>query len=323
MRATTRQIRLEGDRNIPPLPILALDSGVAGPEVVITANIHGDETTGLAAIHRLAETLGGDGLARGRVTLFPTLNPAGLAAATRAVPGDGSDLNRAFPGKAKGRTSERLARRIWQEITEISPSVLVDLHADAASSIPYALLDRPVDLDASAAVHMQRELDRLGAATGLTVVREYPPDTYIRYGLDRSLAGALVNRAGIPTVTIEAGPRRLVDAASVDAVLHGLIGLLGAAGVRAGGVPPHPSRVDGGPWRRHAASLAHVEGWLDPRLHPGDPFRRGDVIARIRATDGRVVEQVQADTNGIVLSWIESTWITAGTVVATLAVRES
>lgn len=322
MRATTRQIRLEGDRNVPPLPVLTLDSGVEGPTVVVTANIHGDETTGLAAVHRLVDTLS-DQVQRGRVTLFPSLNPAGLAAATRAVPGDGSDLNRAFPGKARGRTSERLARRIWTEIAELSPVALVDLHADAAASIPYALLDRPVGLTGGKARRMQDELDRLGAATGLTVVREYPPEVYVRYGLDRSLAGALVNRAKIPTITIEAGPRRLISSDAVDAMVHGVRGLLGAVGIGPHVDAPHPSCVQGGPWRRHAAPRAQVAGWLDPILPAGCAFRRGDVLARIRTTDGRIVEQVQATRGGVILSWIETTWIGAGTVVGTLAVKES
>ena len=322
MRATTRQLHLDGDRNVPPLPVHTLSSGVTGPTVAVTANIHGDETTGLAASHALIAALSARPLTTGTLVVFPTLNPAGLAASTRAVPGDGADLNRAFPGKRRGRTSERLARAIWDALASTEPVAVIDLHADAAASIPYALLDRPVGLSAAGARRMQRELERLGDATGLTVVREYPPDLYMRYALDRSLAGALVNKAEIPAITIEAGPRRVVDADAVDAVLHAVLGVLHALGMLDTPTRVHPSRADGGPWRRHAAPRSQVAGWLDPVKRPGESFARGDLLARVRNPDGRVVEQIQATRTGLVLSWVEATWITSGAVTGTLAVRE-
>jgi len=322
MRATTRQIHLDGDRSVPPLPVHTLVAEDPGPTVIVTANIHGDETTGLAAASRLVEALVEAGLKSGTAVILPTLNPAGLAAATRAVPGDGGDLNRVFPGKRRGRTSERLASRIWEELRALKPQAVIDLHADAAASIPYALLDRPVAHSGAGARRMRDALERLGAASGLTVVHEYPPELYLRYALDRSLAGALVNKAKVPAVTIESGPRRILDPAAVQASVGAVRGILAELGVARGAVDPHPSRVQGGPWRRHAAPRCQVAGWLDPVIAPGGTFSRGDVIARIRTTGGRVIEQIQATRSGLVLSWIEATWLTAGTVTGTLAVRE-
>ena len=322
MRATTRQIHLDGDRTVPPLPVHTLVADEPGPTVIVTANIHGDETTGLAAASALVEQLRDGALTRGTTIVFPTLNPAGLAASTRAVPGDGGDLNRSFPGKRRGRTSERLAARIWDELTTLKPDVVVDLHADAAASIPYALLDRPVSLTGAAARRMKEELERLGSASGLTVVREYPPDLYLRYALDRSLAEALVNRPRVPAITVESGPRRILDPAAVTATAGAVRNILVELGLCASGPGPHPTRVQGGPLRRHAAPRCQTAGWLEAVVAPGQPFGRGDLLARIRSPGGAVLEQIQASRTGIVLSWIEATWLTAGTVTGTLAVRE-
>lgn len=321
MRPTTRKITIDGDA-APPLSVIALRSPQDGPHVVVTANIHGDETTGLLAAHRLIRTLEEVGLAAGAVTVFPSLNPGGLEATTRAVPGDGGDLNRAFPGRRRGRTTERLAERIWRELTHLSPDVLIDLHADAAASIPYALLDRPVNLSAAAARTMGERLSELGQATGLTVVHEYPAELYLRYSLDRSLAGALVNRARVAAVTIEAGARRVAQPAAVGATHDAILRLLNHLGMVTAAPNPHPSQIDGGPWRRHAGPRAQMDGWLDPTISPGTVFRAGELLGQIRAVDGRVLEALQAPRAGILLSWVEATWITAGAVVGTLGVKE-
>jgi uncharacterized protein len=325
MRATARHIAVDGDAVTPPLPVLTLQASAPGPTVAITANVHGDEVTGLVAAQRLHERLP-DELRAGRVVIFPTLNPAGLAATSRTVPADGGDLNRCFPGRRRGRASERLADLIWREIEQASPDAVVDLHADSPASIPYALVDRPVSLPPGLQAGMRARLDRLAAATGLTVVREYPRDLYLRYALDRSLAGALVNRARIPAITIEAGPRRRADRAAVEAAVGAVRGVLAALDLldpHEGEPSVHPTRAPGGPWRRQATPRTGIPGWLDPVCAPGTPFERGEVLARIRHVDGRIIEEVIAPRTGVVLSWVDATWLAAGSVAGTLGVVEA
>lgn len=321
MPAQARHIALEGDTASPPLPVLTFEGTAAGPCVVITANIHGDEVTGLVAAQRLATRLESE-LRAGRVILYPTLNPSGLAASTRTVPLDGSDLNRCFPGRRRGRIGERLASLIWRALLEHEPDAVIDLHADSAASIPYALLDRPVSLAAGLRGDMSRRLHELGTATGLTVVHEYPKALYLRYALDRSLAGALVNKARIPAVTIEAGPRRRAREDDVQATAEAVWRVLAHLGLVRADPTPHPTRIGGGPWRRQAGPRTQVPGWLDPRVAPGESFAHRQVLAVLRAADGTVVEELCAPAAGALLSWVDGAWFTAGTVTATLAVAE-
>ena len=321
MRASTRHINIDGSSGSPNLAVLSFEAPSDGPCVVITANVHGDEVTGLVAAQRLCAVLE-SGLRRGRVVLFPSLNPGGLAANTRGVPADGADLTRSFPGRRRGRASERLADVIWTEVTREKPDVVIDLHADSAASIPYALLDRAVRPGTVARRELTRRLGELGAATGLTVVNDYPEDLYLRYGLDRSLAGALVNKATIPAITVEAGPRRRIDPVSVQAAVGAVCGVLASLGVIDGPAEPHPTRVDGVSWRREGAPRTQLTGWFDAVLEPGDLFARGQVLGHVRHVDGRVLEAVTASAAGLVLSWAEATWATAGSVVGTIAVKE-
>jgi GDPmannose 4,6-dehydratase len=57
--------------------------------------------------------------------------------------------------------------------------------------------------------------EQLAEATGLTVIRDYATADYVRFTLERSLAGAVLNHGGVPALTIEAGPRRAVDESTV------------------------------------------------------------------------------------------------------------
>jgi len=317
MNVHRRSVLVEG---LPALPLLTLDGPRVGPCVLVTANLHGDELTGLAACHRLAQELP-DRLLRGRVVLIPSLNPEGLARGTREVPSDGGDLNRLFPGRARGRGSDRLAAAIWRAITELKPVAVLDLHADAGRAIPYVLVDRPARLRGAARAHLGAELDRLAGATGLTVVHDYAEESYLRYNLDKSLTGALVNRASIPALTLEVGPRRFVDPAAVQAAVAAVCGVLGALGLLPGSERGHPTKVAGA-WRREPAPRATVDGIWEPAIHPGVPVAARASLGCVRQIDGLALETLQAPRDGVVLSWIDRGWVSAGTAVGTLAVRE-
>ncbi|MCA9573755.1 MAG: succinylglutamate desuccinylase/aspartoacylase family protein, partial [Myxococcales bacterium] len=116
------------------VPVLVHEAS-AGPVVAITANIHGDEATGVAVVQELDRWLA-ERLLKGAVVLYPSLNPAGLSNRTRVLPPDGADLNRLFPGHRDGSESERHAASIWKDLAARRVGLVIDLHADSARSIP-------------------------------------------------------------------------------------------------------------------------------------------------------------------------------------------
>lgn len=318
MSLTYATIPVEG---APSLPVLTLDAPDPGPCLVVTANLHGDELTGLVACQRLAQALDGE-LPRGRLVLLPSLNPQGLAALSRTVPADGGDLNRSFPGRRRGRGVDRLAATIWHAVGGLEPTVVLDLHADSARSIPYVLVDRPLRLRGPDRLHMRDRLASLAASVGLTVIHEYDESLYLRYSLDRSLSGALINRAGVPALTIEAGPRRTIDAGAVDAAVRAVRGVLGQLDM---GLPPpaaHPSFVPG-QWRRIAAPRAPAAGWWDPVVAAGQIVARGEALGVVRHVDGRPLQALRADEDALVVSWVEAAWVGPGAAVGTLAIQET
>ncbi len=301
------------------LPVVTVDAARPGPVAVVTANLHGDECTGVGVVHRLRHQLP-ELLLRGTVHLFPSLNPPGLREGSRQLSGDARDPNRCFPGDADGSPAERLAAAIWHHVLSLSPDLLVDLHTDAVRAIPYAILDRVVR--GSARQRIDLRCQELAEASGLTVLREYPRTRYLRYGLDHSLPGALVNGPGIPAVTLEVGPRKALFPEAVDVATNAALGVLTAAALVQAVAPVHHTRVPGGPWRRESGPRTSHPGVLEVIPDPGVRFSRGDVIGRVRSLDGRTLQELTAAAAGFVVAVPDRCWVTASTACATLAVAD-
>lgn len=294
---------------------------VRHPVVVVTANVHGDECTGVGAVLRLVELLERS-LQSGTVHLFPTVNPEGLERRARKLPDEDQDLNRLFPGDPLGNPAERLAHAVWTDVGARHPDLVIDLHADAPDSIPYALLDRAITSRPAGRGAIEASCRALAGASGLTVLHDYPDERYARYRLDRSLTGAVLNRLQVPAVTIESGPRLYLRDDAVTSAVDAVMGMLHAMGMVPAATAPHATRVEGGPWRRDSGPRASAPGVLVARCRPGVLLRAGDVVAEVRSLSGTLVEELVAESTGFVVSHAERAHVVAGVPVCTWATRE-
>jgi predicted deacylase len=301
--------------------VVCVEGAAAGPTLAVTGNIHGDELTGIGAVHALAARLDGR-LRTGRVLLYPSLNPEALRQGTRRVPADDRDLNRCFPGDPAGGPSDRLAHAAWRDLVGRRVDVLVDVHADAPHALPYVVLDRGVHLARARRAEVEARAEALAHATGLTVLRDLLDAAYVSAGLDRTLTGSVVNGLGIPAFTLEAGPRGRLDAAAVEIAVDALLGLLDALGMLETQRTPHPSRVEGGPWRRAVGPRARTDGILVATAPPGAWCAAGAPVAEIRGLDGQRRALVRAETDGFVVSHAHHGHVVAGTATCTWAHAE-
>ena len=130
----------------------------------------------------------------------------------RVFPEDGQDLNRVFPGSSQGTASQKHIHTIAGMMRRVQPDLVLDLHTDSGSAIPYVLLDRAVDRKN---IHIERSLLSIAKVSGLTPVWEYPLKAYLRFGLDKTLSGFALNQLGVPSLTLEVGPRRRMDPSSI------------------------------------------------------------------------------------------------------------
>ena len=110
-------------------PFYICDSGQAGPVVLVTGGVHGDEPAGAAAAEQIRHWQVG----KGKLIVLPMVNIRGVAAQQRTMPGVEAplaDLNRDFAhADRKGEVPRgRPAREIWQFVLRQKPGWLVDLH---------------------------------------------------------------------------------------------------------------------------------------------------------------------------------------------------
>jgi predicted deacylase len=181
-----------------PVPVIVLNGTGPGPVLCLTAAVHGDELNGIEVVRRVLDDIHADEL-NGAVIGVPIVNIQGFYRGTRYLP-DRRDLNRYFPGNAKGSAATRTAYSFFTEVIRHC-SALIDLHTGSLNrtNLPQVR----ADLRAPAVVRMTQSF-------GATVVLHGAGDAH-------SLRRA-ATEAGIPSVTFEMGEPMRVQS---DQVEHG------------------------------------------------------------------------------------------------------
>lgn len=99
-----------------------------GPVMFVSAAVHGDEIIGVEIVRRLLRAPNLKNL-RGTLLAVPIVNSLGFMTHSRYLP-DRRDLNRSFPGSAKGSLAARLAHLFLTEIVARA-DVGIDMHSAA------------------------------------------------------------------------------------------------------------------------------------------------------------------------------------------------
>ena len=108
------------------IPIVVIKGG-AGPTLLCTGGVHGDEYEGPIALGKLARGLEAAELDGGLI-LLPALNLPAVLAGARVSPIDQINLNRAFPGRWDGRC-DRDDRRLRDPAHPAFCDAVLDLHS--------------------------------------------------------------------------------------------------------------------------------------------------------------------------------------------------
>lgn len=121
-------------------PVRVLHGRTDGPTVWLSAAIHGDEVCGVEIIRRVMEQLDARKL-RGTLIAVPIVNVYGFINGDRYLP-DRRDLNRSFPGSARGSLAARIAYLMMTEVVA-KCSVGIDLHtgSDHRTNLPQIRAD--------------------------------------------------------------------------------------------------------------------------------------------------------------------------------------
>ena len=110
-----------------PVTVIVGPNAAPGRGVVAIGSTHGDEYEGPVAIKHLLHELREEDVL-GRIILIPVLNAVAFNAGRRDTPDDGVNLNRAFPGRADGSITQRIADLVTRFVFP-KVHVVLDLHA--------------------------------------------------------------------------------------------------------------------------------------------------------------------------------------------------
>lgn len=266
---------LDGTWGYSLVPITVINGlrGDGGPGVAVFGGTHGNEYEGQVAVKRLCRELDANQM-RGRVVLMPQLSETACAAHTRVSPEDGVNMNRAFPGNARGTLSQRIAAFVKTRVFPCA-RIVIDLHAGG----------REASFPLCASLHPMPEPQW---SESLTVARLF--DTPFVYVYSRQMASGLLTDEAEDEGRIAVGgelgfgegcsPRGVAHACEgVKNVLRHYDMLNGAVGPidPARGTPPRlvqaPHLTDYVPCPRSAI-------W-EPLIVAGEDVREGQLLGRL------------------------------------------
>jgi predicted deacylase len=315
VRISRRTIDITGLRDIIQrrIPVLVADSRIPGPVVCLTACIHGDEVGGTAIVHDVFGRLRRAGLLRGCVYAFPLVNSMGFENVSRFITADDEDLNRCFPGDARGSMGQQIARRLFDTIMKTGPDLVVDLHNDWIRSVPYCLVD-PVGQHPSEVLY-ERVL-KLARATGLLLVE----DSDVFHPLTNTLAGALLE-TNVPAMTIEAGGSFAVVEDGVSAGTRAVLSMLAALGMIECADADDPTNSTKQALRYTDRPLCTTSGLIRFSVEPGQEINKGQELAAVYSAFGSREETLEAGSDGYVLGLEDHARALPGRAVIAIAER--
>lgn len=261
------------------MPVKVVCGRRAGPVLFVSAAVHGDELNGVEIIRRLLKRKSLQSI-RGTLIAVPIVNVHGFLNQSRYLP-DRRDLNRSFPGSAKGSIASRLANTFLTEIVEKADAG-IDLHTGAInrSNLPQirANISDPDTL-------------KLAKAFGTPVVL----NSTIRDGSLRACAA----ERGFPMLIYEAGEALRFDDLSIRGGLRGIIQVMRQIGMLPKSKttsPITPVIADGTKWVRAPAS-----GIVSHKAKLGTRTVEGQRLAVIGDPLGKAEERIIAPFDGIVI----------------------
>jgi predicted deacylase len=279
------------------LPVRVIHGREDGPVVWVNAATHGDEVNGTEVIRRVLAQLPPKTF-RGTLVAVPILNVLGFMTGDRYLP-DRRDLNRSFPGSARGSLASRLAHLFMEEVVS-KCEVGIDLHTGA---------DRRANWP-----HIRADLDdprtrELAEAFGMPLMLQ----SKLR---DGSLRQAARDR-GATVLLFEGGENWRFDEYAIAAGVVGVRRVLASLGM----IEPlddeeHPSTIEcrqSGWVRAKGTGILHLDVTL------GQPVEAGQRLGGLSDSFGRRVRLVHADRTGTVIGLTTAPLVNSGDAIVHIA----
>ena len=261
------------------MPVKVICGKRSGPTLFVSAAIHGDELNGVEIIRRMLKRKLLRSI-RGTLIAVPIVNVHGFLDQSRYLP-DRRDLNRSFPGSAKGSIAARMANTFVEEIVA-KAEYGIDLHTGAInrSNLPQIRAD-------------------LGDERNLELAKVFGTPVVVGSSIrDGSLRQCAAER-GFPMLVYEAGEALRFDELSIRAGLRGVFKIirhLGMLPAVKAGKQITPVIADTTSWVRAPAS-----GIISHKAKLGTRVVEGQSLAVVGDPLGAAETSIIAPFDGIVI----------------------
>jgi hypothetical protein len=275
-------------------PYVAFNGASPGPALLVTGGIHGSEYVSIDAAIRLGAAIDSKTL-RGQILCLPVMNPAAFwERAAYVVPIDNLNLNRVFPGKAKGSFTERLAYQLVQKAMRHADAY-IDLHG---GDVPEALVPFNIYYETGDA-KLDGKSRAMAEAFGAPAMLLHRASGAPIAGLAYATAAAM----GIASMLAEDGGAGQYDAATASRMHDGLQNVLRVLDMIPGGVRnmPAPRRFEKFDWVRTKGP-----GFFRASVKVGDEVKSGQALGTLVDFFGQPLEEIKAETKGQILFMVVS-----------------
>lgn len=278
------------------LPTLVLHGRDEGPTVWLSAAVHGDELCGVEIVRQVVKRLEPRTMV-GTIIAVPVVNVHGFNTGDRYLP-DRRDLNRAFPGSARGSLAARIAHLLMTEVVGRC-GVGIDLHTGSDHRINLPQIR--ADLD-----------DPETMALARTFAAPISIHSRVRDGSLRQAA----TEAGAKVLLYEGGEALRFDPAAIRTGRDGVLRVLASLGVVPATDDQAPETLIS---RRSRWLRASRSGILHLETDLGGRVSRGDTVATIVDTFGKRLSRLAARNDGLVIGHTQHPLVNQGDAVAHVA----
>ena len=263
------------------LPIVLINGKHPGKVLYLQAISDGDELNGIAVVHKIIQTITPEQL-HGKIIAVPIVNFHAFHAKQAFSPVDNRKMNRCFPGRRDGTSSERIAYHLFQQAVQ-QADYCIDLHQGGVQP----MIDE-------VRVRVDEKHTRHGAC--LELARVFG----IGYILDqKGPKGQLAQAApevGIPTIDPELGGTHGWDAASIEKGVRGVLNVLQYYNFIAGTpeIPEQQTVV-----KKFVPILSNEGGFIYYRAELYEQLTAAQPVADICDVFGTVRETITSPVDGI------------------------
>lgn len=249
-----------------------------GPTMLLLGGVHGDEVNGVEIVRRAVKVGYFNQLKMGSVIAVPLLNIYGFINFSRDLP-DGKDVNRSFPGSARGSLASNVAYTLTKHFLPLV-DFGIDFHTGGKSIHNYPQIR---------VTHGDTEGYKLAELFGAPFI--------IKSDLINKSLRKECSKRNIPMLVYEAGESLRLDSFAIQEGLNGIQRVMSSLGMieKVPLTPKDPIVLESNNWVR-----ANQAGVFISYKKAGDFVKKGEVLGHLTDPYGVKESKIKSPYSGYI-----------------------